>query len=439
MRISTESMYQTNVTDIDNLYATYQLQGQELSSGISVNVPSDDPLQIAQDLSVRTDNAVESQVGTNMTDLNNELTTVGGTLSSLTSILQSARSLAIEGASDTTNAAQRQDMATQVDQMLSEVVGLANTEYAGKFIFAGTAVPPGDVLVSSSGTPINSVTSLGNQVQQFQQLPDGQTVPTGVTLQQAFNYNAANGSASVFQTLINLRNTLLNGTVTDQSATAVNLPGQYINNAAAAPPGTTLAQLTGTGAAAILGTPLVAPGGNVSFNISDGQNVNGVTITLPTTDTVNQAVAAINAQLAGAGISVTASFNPTTQRLSLTNTQNPPQTFQINDTNGNFSAAFGLTQQATTSGFLSTQLGDIDNVLTQALNAQAAVGSTIQAVTNTSQTTSSRVLNDTTVRSNIEDTDIAKVTSQFSQTQTVLQAAYATTSRLESKTLFDYL
>jgi len=35
--------------------------------------------------------------------------------------------------------------------------------------------------------------------------------------------------------------------------------------------------------------------------------------------------------------------------------------------------------------------------------------------------------------------DVAAAVSKFSQTQTALQAAYSTTNKLESKTLFDYL
>jgi flagellin-like hook-associated protein FlgL len=43
------------------------------------------------------------------------------------------------------------------------------------------------------------------------------------------------------------------------------------------------------------------------------------------------------------------------------------------------------------------------------------------------------------VQSSLEDTDIAKVTSQFSLSQTALQAAYQTTTRLEQEDLFSYL
>ena len=43
------------------------------------------------------------------------------------------------------------------------------------------------------------------------------------------------------------------------------------------------------------------------------------------------------------------------------------------------------------------------------------------------------------MQSGLEDTDIAKVTAQFSLSQTALQAAYQTTTRLEQDDLFNYL
>ena len=73
------------------------------------------------------------------------------------------------------------------------------------------------------------------------------------------------------------------------------------------------------------------------------------------------------------------------------------------------------------------------------LNARAQVGSTIQTVGSINNLSSTTVNNDTTVQSNIEDTNIPKATTQFSLAQTALQAAYGTTSQLEQKDLFDYL
>jgi flagellar hook-associated protein 3 FlgL len=106
---------------------------------------------------------------------------------------------------------------------------------------------------------------------------------------------------------------------------------------------------------------------------------------------------------------------------------------------GNFVAAFGLQSQANLQTDVSRQLGDLDNAMQTLLNARATVGGNLQTLTALGNATDSQVVNDTKIQSGIEDADIAKVISQFSQTQTALQAAYGTTTRLESKTLFDYL
>ncbi len=439
MRIATSTIYDAQTASIDNLTATYQNQGQQLSTGKSLNAPSDDPTVIAQDLTVRADNAVQTQLGKNLSDLNSQLTAVDGALSSLTNVMQSARNLAVEGASDTVNASQRQDIAKQIDQLLQEAVGIANTQYDGKYVFAGTNVPSSVPLVQTQGSPISSVTSQGNVVQQTQELPNGTSVPTGVTLQQAFNFGATDGSPDVFQTLIALRDSLQNSSVVDESQTRVNLPATSVATT------TTLTQLSTGSVPQILATPLKPDStGDVTINIADGTSTSGVNVTFLPTDTMANIVTKINA--AANAIGVTASFNYQTQRLSLTSSSNPPVPFQIQDVpstgatnSGNFVEAFGLVGQASTTSFVSTQLGDFDNAINQTLSARATIGATLQNVSDLTQTASSQVLNDTTVQSNLEDADIAKVTSDFSKTQTVLQAAYATTSRLEAKTLFDYL
>jgi len=101
MRIATSTVYNNQTLQLDNLEATYQQYGAELSSGKSLNQPSDNPTVIAQDLSVRNDSAVTTQIGQNLTNLNSQLTSVDGARSSLAGGLQNARSLAVQGASDT--------------------------------------------------------------------------------------------------------------------------------------------------------------------------------------------------------------------------------------------------------------------------------------------------------------------------------------------------
>jgi flagellar hook-associated protein 3 FlgL len=435
MRIATSTIYSNQTLAIENLESQYQQQGQELSTGIALNEPSDNPTLIGQDLSVRNDSAVTTQIGQNLTGLNNLLSTTDSTLSNLTSILQSSRNLAIEGASDSITPSQRAAIGQQVNQLLSEAIGLANTQYDGKYIFSGTAAASGSTLVTAIGNPPNAVSAASNLVQQSEKLPNGQLVPTNVTLQQAFNVNAANGSPSVFNMLIRLRDTLENSETTDESSTQVNVSQHAITL------GTTIGQLESANSPLTL--PLASVGnGTVALSIISSLAPNGTTILLTAGMSMQNVVTAINTAPPPTG--VVASFNYQTQRFTLNDPSNG--NFIVSDASPgaglattNFTSAFLLVSTGDVVNNLSTQLGDIDNTLSVTLSAAGLVGATVQTVSSLSAIESSRGTSDTQVQSSIEDTDIAKVTSEFSLSQTALQAAYQTTTRLEQEDLFTYL
>jgi flagellar hook-associated protein 3 FlgL len=430
MRIATSTIYDAQSASIDNLVAQQQQLGQQLSSGKQLNAPSDNPTQIAQDLEVRSAIAAENQGSTNIQNATAQLTTADGALSTLTNIMQSARNIATEAATGLSDTTQQQALAQQVDSLLQEAIGVANTKYAGKFLFAGTAGPY-TTPVTANGQPISSVTFNGNSSGQSEQLYNGESINTGITLQQAFNYNAPDGSPDVFQALITLRNTIQKGAVVSTSANRVN----NVNTA--------LAPATALNAAGILATPLTQDAsGNANIQIiSSKTGAAGVTVTIPAGSTMTAMLNAINAVSASTGVS--ASFDYKQQRLELTSASGA---FQVADapttaggTSGNFVEAFGLQTHADVASTLSRQLGDVDNVMQTLLTTRATLGGNLQTLTALGDAADSQVVNDTKVQSGIEDADIAKVISQFSQTQTALQAAYGTTTRLESKTLFDYL
>lgn len=431
MRIATSTIYDSQTNSIDNLVAQQQQLGQSLSSGKQLNAPSDNPTQIAQDLELRSSIAAENQGSSNVSSAKAQLTTVDGALSTLTDIMQSVRGIAVEASAGFTNSTQRQALASQVDSLLQEAIGIANTKYAGKYVFAGTAgpfTPP----VTANGQPISSVSFNGNSSGQSEQLYNGEAVSTSVTMQQAFNFNSSDGSPDVFQTLITLRDSIEKNTVTSASAARVNSTN------------TALTPATPINTAGILSTALTPDAsGNVNIDITSPLTgtTTPVTITIPAGSSMTGVLAAINGASGATG--VTAAFDYKQQRLFLSCATGP---FQIGDaptppgtSAGNFVEAFGLQSQANLTSDVSRQLGDIDRSMQSLLTTRSTLGGSIQTLTALESAADSQVVNDTKVQSGIEDADIAKVISQFSQTQTALQAAYGTTTRLESKTLFDYM
>ncbi|HTW57899.1 MAG TPA: flagellar hook-associated protein FlgL [Terriglobales bacterium] len=144
---------------------------EQISSGLSVNVPSDDPAAAAGLVENANQTSQADQFLRSIGSVQGELQNADSTLNSVTTILQQAISLGVEGANGTVNAADQQALAVQVQGIQSQLVNLANLSYQGNYVFAGTATqtapyvldptsPSGVDYVGNSG--VNSIT-IGTQ------------------------------------------------------------------------------------------------------------------------------------------------------------------------------------------------------------------------------------------------------------------------------------
>jgi len=464
MRIATSTIYDQQTSAIETLSAQYQNIGQQLSSGKSLNVPSDDPSVVSQDLTLRNTINAEDGDASNSTAASNELTYTDSVLSSLTNVLSTARSLAVEGANAVIpNGSQRPLIGAQVEGLLEQALQLANSQFGQRYIFSGTG--PGTTQpVVAQGNPPNSIIFNGNNQVQTQQI-NGQNVAVGTTLQQAFNYNSSDGTPDVFTLLATLRDTLDQEPASVQSAASINSTGQTIYGAGSPAP-TTLGQLataggpsvttltpdnatpaaTGYYSITISGTDTAGNPGSQTFTFT---NATAIDVGTPTS-----VVGQINAATATTG--VTASWNVATQRLQLTSVATGSPSFNLQDTptqagqgvppaattatnTSNFLAVFQLPTQVTVEENLSTQLGNIDSVVNAVMTARAQIGQQIQNLQSTTSQLETQSTDNTSIKSGYEDTNIASATSQFSLVQTALQGAYAVTTRLESQNLMSYL
>ena len=444
MRIATSTLYDQQTSSIDDLNAQYADIGAQVSSGIKLNEPSDDPSQIASDLGLRTTIAQQTTLSSNIQSATGQLTSTDSALANLTSVLQSARSIAVQGASSTLTTEQRSDLGSQVDQLFNEAVSIANTQYGGTYVFAGTS-SSSSAPVTATGSPATGVTFSGNNETQGQIVFGNQSFALSTTMQQAFNYQSADGSADVFSVLASLRDSLTNGSAVDESGASINAAGQVIQTGSAGTPSTLANAPLATALTPDNGTP-------AGYAISIAGSKGSATVSFAPSDTIDDGnpssttsvVGLINAQSATTG--VTASFDQKTQRLVLTGAGGA--SFTVSDvptpgsgatTSSNFTSAFGLAAGGDTVDSLSTQIGDVDNVLNVTLSARTDIGERINTLSTVSSQNSTSMTDNQQVASNIEDVDVAQSISQLSQVQTALQAAYETTTKLEGKSLLDYL
>lgn len=120
---------QGKMTDLENM----------MSSGHRITEPSDDPSGVHNALGIKTSMAMIAQTKSNADAALSFMGTTDSTLGDVTSMLQRARELAVQGASDTNTPASRQAIAAEVDQIAAQIKTLSNTKIGNKYIFGGTA------------------------------------------------------------------------------------------------------------------------------------------------------------------------------------------------------------------------------------------------------------------------------------------------------------
>jgi flagellar hook-associated protein 3 FlgL len=124
--------------DALNVAETRQSQAEtQISSGLKLNTPSDDPDAIGPSLALRAQLAQTQQVETNLGQFTSEADTAEQAISNAVQVLQQANVLATQGATETETPAQRQALAAQVQGLLGQMVATANTQSNGRYLFSG--------------------------------------------------------------------------------------------------------------------------------------------------------------------------------------------------------------------------------------------------------------------------------------------------------------
>lgn len=134
----------------DMQYAVQQSQQalsvalQQVSTGLRVNQPSDDPGASASMVISLASSANVDQYTSNVSATQARMQTADSAINSVVTSLNSAVTLAGAGATGTSSAANDQALAAQAQGILSNIISQANTSYQGVYLFAGSAsnTPP---------------------------------------------------------------------------------------------------------------------------------------------------------------------------------------------------------------------------------------------------------------------------------------------------------
>ena len=228
MRIATNAFTNSMLSQFNTLTAKEQMLQSQVSTGLSVQAPSDNPAAMANTLRSLANQSTQTQYGANITTLQTRATSVDSVLQSLQTISMSAGEIATSAGSATSSKADLTNYANQVNQLINQVVAAANTKdpSTGKYLFGGTASgsAPFTTTTDASGN-VTAVTYNGNSSVNQAEIGDNLTASADVpgantsgTGPRGLITDSASG-ADFITHLISLRNNLTAGNATAVTTT----------------------------------------------------------------------------------------------------------------------------------------------------------------------------------------------------------------------------
>ena len=179
----------------------------QLSSGLRVNAPSDDPIDARRAINARATIAKNEQYVQNIASAGPRLEETVTSIQTLTENVLRVRELTLRGANGTNDQNALNILAEEINQLLEGVVSTANHQTGNAYIFGGTRTtqPPYAVTRNVNGD-ISAVTYAGNTGEIRVAIGDGVEVVTNEPGSDVFQ-----SSQDLFQTLIDVRDNLLAG------------------------------------------------------------------------------------------------------------------------------------------------------------------------------------------------------------------------------------
>jgi flagellar hook-associated protein 3 FlgL len=392
----------------DMQYAVQQSQQalstalQQVSTGLRVSQPSDDPAAAANMVISLASSANVDQYTSNVGAVTAQMDTADSAFSAIATSLNTAVTLGTSGATGTVSTANKQAIAAQVQGILTAVVSQANSAYQGVYVFAGSAnnIPP---FVAASST-----------------------------------YTSANGSAT---NLLAATTPLTAGSVTTVSDAST---GQTLTFTAAA--GDTIANLeTAISTAATAGTLSAATNASITATgqLSIGSNSRTTGIVVNSNDPI------LGSMTADAGTLVPNSYaylgNSTVNTVQVGDSANvqtnvPGNTLFL--TGANVLASLGSLITALQTG-TGAQISAATTAVSTALNyvsqQRVPLDNTIGQLSSQDSYLSQETLTLTTRQTALVGANLATAATSLSQAELDNTAVLAAASKVLPETLLNYL
>lgn len=398
MRISTAQLYRQGVESFGVQQSKLAKLQQQISTGVKINRPSDDPAASSRLLELQEAVSIQEQYQVNISTADTRLKIQEDTLGALGRISHRLKELAIQGNNSTLEITASRAIGVEVEELLEEMIALGNVRDAnGDFLYAG----------------------FQNESQPFSQ------IITGSISHVVYNGDDGQRSLQVSET----RQMVVDNPGSDvflrlSSATALN----------------ELASTTNTG------TGVMAPASVFDASVYVPGNYE-IRFTAPGTYDVFDVTNGVNI-VTGATYTDSADIDFQGIRTSITGTPAAGDVFTVSQ--GQFKDIFESIQ-----GFADTMngnappvqrdanigefLNDLDTFFNRTLELRTSVGGRMTNLESQKLSNDADIFIKKSTISELRDTDLAEAISQLTLEKTTLDAAQAVFSRITSSSLFNFL
>lgn len=409
MRISSLSIYSNATTQLNSLQSALARTQMQLSTDRRILTPSDDPVASARALEVSQSKEMNSQFATNRASARSSLSTVEGALQNAGNLLQDIQELAVSAGNGTMLPADRQLLATELEGRLQDLLGVANsTDGSGGYLFSGYMATTQPFTETPGGAAYQ-----GDQGQRQLQVAASRRMPLSTSGSAVFENNATGNGT--FQTQANPANTgaaiISSGSVVDRNLANAGRDYKLTFAVAGSPPVTTYSVVDTT-----TGTDVAVPGmtaqpyeagkaitfGGLSFDIK-GEPADGDNFTAKPSE--KQSV-----------------FTTVTNLITALR-----------------APADGSTGKAALANQINTALDNLKSSHNNVLTVQASVGAHMKELDYLDSAGDDLDIQYAATLSDLQDLDMVKAISDFSQQQMTLQAAQMSFKTMSGLSLFNYL
>lgn len=412
MRISTRMIYEQGSTQLNTLQSALNRTQMQLSTNRRNLTPADDPIASARALEVTQSQALNTQFVTNRSNATNFLSQEELALKSTTNLIADVQELVVKAGNPGLRDEERATIAKELEGRMTDLLGIANTsDGAGGYLFGGykSSTQP------FSQTPTGAAYA-GDQGQRELQVGSSRFLATSDSGAAVFENNmTGNGKFTVTPDSGNFTRggagIVTSSTVTDASKLTGNKYEIKFS-------------VTGTGDSAVtsytindltLGQTVPNPAVPVAYKAGDAINFDGqqVVISGKPGDQDSFGVA------------------PSAKESLFTTVTNLIGALR---TSGN-----GDAGQARLANNLSAASSTLSTAYDNVLSVTAEVGSRMKELDYLASSGDDLDLQYSATLSDLQDLDMVKTVSLFTQQQITLQAAQKTFTQVSGLSLFNYI